>query len=68
MRLNMQDKIDIREAVVKATDLETFRRWIVSLVDAADAAATDARADGSFRVPPYPPEAGRPGPSVRSTL
>lgn len=61
MRLTLQDKNAILKATLKANDpshFESFKQWVVSLVEAADnAEATEGRADTSVTVPPYVPHA-----------
>lgn len=61
MRLSVPDKNEFLKAAVKATDLESLKRWLVSVVDTVDA-LPEGKAD--VPVPPYvPPTAGavRPG-------
>ena len=38
MRLTTQDKMEFLKAAVKADDLEELKRWLVAIVDAAEAA------------------------------
>lgn len=59
MRLTMQDKNEFLKAAVKATDLDSLKRWVVGLVDAADTADTGSgKADTSVPCPPYVAPAG----------
>lgn len=54
MRLTMQDKNEFLKAAVKAPDRESLARWLVSVVDAIDAAEREAgKADASVSCPPY---------------
>lgn len=54
MRLTMQDKNELLKAALKATDLEALRRYVVSLVDAADTVEIGSgKADATVPVPPY---------------
>ncbi len=63
MRLTLQDKNTILKATLRASTpehFESFRQWVVNLVEASDAAeVTEGRADTSVQVPQYaPPPAG----------
>lgn len=49
MRLSMPDKNEFLKAAVKAPDLDTLRRWVVSVVDAIDS-LPEGKADA-----PVPP-------------
>lgn len=54
MRLTMQDKNELLKAAVKATDLDSLKRYVVSLVDAADTADIGSgKADTVTSVPAY---------------
>lgn len=54
MRLTMQDKNEILKAAVKATDVDSLKRWLVGLVDAVDTAEVGSgKADAVVSVPQY---------------
>ncbi len=65
MRLTLQDKNTILKAALKASTpdhFESFKQWVVSIVDAHDAAGDgEGRADVHVPVPQYviPPAGGR---------
>lgn len=54
MRLTMQDKNEFLKAAVKAPDRESLARWLVSVVDAIDAAEREGgKADATVACPPF---------------
>jgi len=54
MRLTVQDKYEIVKAAARATDLDSFKQWVLSIVDAIDD-LPEGKADAA--VPRYVPAA-----------
>lgn len=61
MVLTIQDRNELLKAAVKADDLEELRRWLVTIVDVADA---KGKGDTTPALPPFRP-AGHETPPAR---